>query len=461
MTEDELIAEWHKARCNGTIMTDSEINPAHLVAVVLSKVFKKNPDYNVSIIVNDFDVGGKIIDQFKAVDSSLLGKLKEKRIKIRMLMYLQSRGNEVHPPLCILYKPDSYAVNAQYYYSKCKFHLTILSKLITNVEESAKLYNIAPLLNYVQPKIIKNEKPKSPVIEEHLVPIKLSDTDKPTLEKYNKYINESVAIFGDFGMLEKARKGDAATNTSAMSICENIAYANGWDAHLDMSSQYNIDIDGMYNPNSLFERAAATYEYVRKRQQFLADYETKRSEVLKIVEEHNHVLIINKRGEFAKNVTDFINTSYGCMACGDYHNNLEPIEAVDVNGNPIFYKSGSRFGQRKLMAAKAQMTLNNQLYNIGSLKALSANGAPNKDLCCNVDCVIITSPFCDTIEEYIDRLSKVSFNTNGIQLYTIYIKDSAEEVRLNKRKVSSTHKIVNKSENNVSYDENNDIVIVD
>ena len=76
MTEDELIAEWHKARCNGTIMTDSEINPAHLVAVVLSKVFKKNPDYNVSIVVNDFDVGGKIIDQFKVVDSSLLGKLK-------------------------------------------------------------------------------------------------------------------------------------------------------------------------------------------------------------------------------------------------------------------------------------------------------------------------------------------------------------------------------------------------
>ena len=107
------------------------------------------------------------------------------------------------------------------------------------------------------------------------------------------------------------------------------------------------------------------------------------------------------------------------------------------------------------------MTLNNQLYNIGSIKALSTNGAPNKDLCCNVDCVIITSPFCDTIEEYIDRLSKVSFNTNGIQLYTIYIKDSAEEVRLNKRKVSSTHKIVNKSENDVSYDENNDIVIVD
>lgn len=461
MNEDELIAEWHKAKCNGSIMIGEDINPAHLVAVVLSKVYKKNPDYDTSIVVDDFDIGGKIIDQFKVVDSLLLGKLKEKRIKIRMNMYLQSKANEIHPPLCILYKPKDYREQVEYYYSKCKFHLTILDKLITNVKESVNLYKVAPLLNYVQPKIKRNVQKRPPVIEEYLIPISLSDIDKPRLDKYNKFINESIAIFGNFDMLDKARRGDSNTNQSAMSICEQIANANGWDLHLDMSLPYNVDIDSMYNPNTLFERASSTYEMIRKRTELLADYERKLPKIASIVNEHSNTLIINKRGEFAKKVTNYINNENDHEICGDYHNHLEPIEAVDVNGNPVYYKSGSKIGQRKFMAAKAQMTLNNQLYNIGSLKALSANSAPNKDLSCNVENVIITSPFCDTIEEYIKRLDKVNFNPNGVKLYTLYIKDSIEEIRLNKRTISSNHIIVNKSENNVSYDENNDVIVVD
>ena len=75
--------------------------------------------------------------------------------------------------------------------------------------------------------------------------------------------------------------------------------------------------------------------------------------------------------------------------------------------------------------------------------------------------MIITSPLCDTIEDYMNRLNKVTFNPSGVKLYTLFINDSIEEKRLNKRMLGKGHIIVNKREKAAKYDENDDVVIVD
>ena len=46
--------------------------------------------------------------------------------------------------------------------------------------------------------------------------------------------------------------------------------------------------------------------------------------------------IINKRGEFASKVTDYINQFSENVICGNYHDKVEPIPALD----DILYSGG-------------------------------------------------------------------------------------------------------------------------
>ena len=243
--------------------------------------------------------------------------------------------------------------------------------------------------------------------------------------------------------------GNKILNISGNQICENIARENGWSDTLDMSEPFNVRTDEYYNPNVLRERVTKTHELIRCRIKLLSDVDLKIFEILNIVRNNKDakILIINKNGEFAKLVSDTINTDIGNI-CGNYHNNLPTIDAVDINGNPILVKSGANKGKRKQMAAKAQKTLTEKLFNSGKLNVISTNSAPDKDLNIDVDIVIITSPLCETIESYIYRLSQVNIRPSRLQLYTMYCASTLEEKRLNQRNVTKNHEIVNIEKNN-------------
>lgn len=230
-----------------------------------------------------------------------------------------------------------------------------------------------------------------------------------------------------------------------------------------MSVELNIQLDELYNPGSLRDRAGQTYEIIRNRSQLLSDYEGKLDEILKIVQENSNdkILIISKRGEFASKITEYLNTLSEDIICGNYHDKAEPVPAIDLDGNPVFYKSGNKKGERKLMCYQAQKTRNEYLFNTGKIRVLSTNAAPDKELTINVDTIVITSPQCEDIKSYMYRLSNVSYPANKLKLYSIYIKNSLEQTKLLNKPLLNVHKIVNKCENNVINENNSDFILVD
>lgn len=98
--------------------------------------------------------------------------------------------------------------------------------------------------------------------------------------------------------------------------------------------------------------------------------------------------------------------------------------------------------------------------NTHKIHVLSCNASPDKNLDVDIDLVIITSPLCDTVENYFYRLSKVRF-AKEVQLYTLYYKGTLEERKLSERTTPPNHTIINASELNVKVDNNNDYCIVD
>jgi hypothetical protein len=461
---DNAVNHWRDEKGVGTAIIPHPLNDKFMVLGVLQRVYARLPTCKTVIITNSFSERQTITEfltqqenseenneEFKELISS--GKLKvftDKFIKTANMSFV--------PYLCIWYHPDEVCNEILNYVSRCKFKLVVMNKLLTNYNDISKIYQIAPLLSDFQQAEVEAIRLSTPVEETQIgIDIPADDNIAKLLKYYDEYITTSITIFGSFDIMQQANTGNQQLNISATQICYQIAQENGWNEHLDMSVEFNLEIDKLYNPNNLKERASKTYEIIRERLKFLSDFEGKLDVILDIVRNNKDkkILIINKRAEFASRVTEFINTFSETDICANYHDKVDNIPATTLDGTPIYYKSGARKGERRMLAAQAQKTLNVEKFNNDLINVLSTNNAPDKDLAIDVDIVIITSPMCEDIKSYMYRLSKIYFRSKRVDLYSLYCRNTIEQKLIERKTILNNHSVKN------SFDGNNSDFVVD
>lgn len=447
---ENAINHWRDNKGIGTALIPHPVNDKFMALGVLQKIYSRSPTTKSLIIVTTFKERSDIIEFLTNQEDEENNKEFKDLIRCGTICvltdtYLKSNGIKFDSiDLCILYRPDSIDDIVFKFVLDSKFKLIILNKLIQNGEQMSKLYYSVPLLNDFKQNEILELRLSTPV-EEYQVPISIPEQseDYNTLDKYNKYITTSINIFGSFKLMQEANTGNKELNISSSTICSQIAASNGWNEHLDMTVSFNQNLDELYNPIALKERASNTYEIIRERNKLLSDYEHK-LEVIKDIVNSNlnkKILIISKRAEFATKITEYLNNSSEKDICGSYHDKLVPIPATDIEGNPVYYKSGSKKGQRKWFAATSQKNINVQKFNQNDINIISTNNSPDKDLAINVDIVIITSLFCESLSAYLYRLDKINFPPDKIILYSVYCENSAESKILGSRNVPSNYTI--------------------
>ena len=470
MTEQELheksVYQWRMNKGVGTFIIPAPLDVLRPLLMILPAMYNKSPTMETDIVVADFVDKDKIKDYLlhksEPVHSNVYSRLiTDGFIKIMTVSEATDRFTYLNPNLVVIYNPKECLYCYVGLLDKAKFKLVLSSTLLNGKLE--QINNLIPRVgSYNQASIdeIRSSRP----VKEVLVPLVIDEDSnlKKKLDYYNKEISTAIAIFGDFDTIKMARLGNSNTNSSSMAVCYNIARQNGWNENLDMTIQFNVEIDELYSPNALKERASGIYEIIRSRSLALASSDEKLSYILKIIEDNvdKNILIINKHGDFANEVTKYINDNTHYNSCYNYHDKVENIPAIDDNGNEVLIKSGVNKGKPKMLGVKSQKNLAQKLMNKGAIHILSTNAAPDKDLAVNIDVIVITSPLCDTVETYLYRLSKVEFSKE-IQLYTLYYKGSLEEKKLDERIVPPTHTILNKAEIEVKSDNNYDYCIVD
>ena len=473
MTADEIFENaalnWRDNKGVGTAFVPAPLNDKVLVYQILSRLYSRSPTATTVIIVNQFKIRQELIEFLTTSENDENNEefkklLDNKFIRIFTKDFILNGGWHSSAALCVWYQPEEYIHGVAIYVNFCKYKLIVLNKLFTNNTDSTNLYKVAPLLNCFKQAEIDTLRVSSPV-EETLIDVTIPE-DSETFRLYQyycKYIETSLNIFGSFEIMQQARIGNVTLNISSTEICAQIAQENGWNEHLDMSFEYNRQIDELYNPNNLRDRATQTYEVIRNRTNLLADYEGKLEKILELVKAYSgdKILIISKRGEFANKVTEFLNNNSETDICGNYHNKVDNIDAVDIHGNPIYFKSGAEKGKRKSMGAKAQMTLNENRFNLDMINCLSLSNSPDKSLCVDVDVIIITSPLCEDIESYLYRLSNIHIRGGKIKLFSIFCRNTLEQQRLFSKPMTETHIIVNKCEFTADNGNNFDFVIAD
>ena len=468
---EEVAKHWasKEIKGNGAIYVPKPFDDKALMFYILKCVFEKNPEAKCVILTETMAIRQEIIDYSKVFEygdngnNLINNKVKDNSIRVVTTNICTRLPYNSNLYLTILYHPVTIDYRVNYVLTKSKFKLILVASY-PSPSLMQEILSVSTFMDDFTKPDVDNKVHNSCPVEEMLVAIPLAEGSQTAinLKELNDYISTSLNIFGSFDIMTQCRLGNPTVNMSANEMCARIADSNGWSDSLDMSLEINKQIDELYNPLSIKERASMTYEFIRTRMNLLSDYEGKLEEIYKIVEERkgSNILIISKRSEFAEQVTKYLNDRYGFEICVSYHNKMEPIPGVDINGNPIFYKTGKQKGKRKYLGEQAQKTLNEQKFATGKSRVMSTNNAPDKDLCIPIDTVIITSPLCETIEAYMYRLDKVCILAETLKLYTLYVKNSLENQRLNNRTIGENHKIINeKSEYKI--ENNSDFILVD
>jgi hypothetical protein len=466
---ETAIQEWRVNKGIGTAFVPPKLNSKVLVLGILQRVYSRSPTIKTLIVVETFNERTDLVEflthqENEEENNAEFKKLLDNRnIKVLTADFLNNAIHIERPMFCIIYKLSEISGTIKTSFISSKFRLAVISNLMSTSEDNAFLYKEAPVLNCFTEQQMQAIRVSTPVKEMCIGLILPEDSeDYKLLKYYDEYITTSLNIFGTFDCIKEACYGNSALNVSAVQVCNRIATDNGWNESLDMSIEYNRQIDELYNPVSIRDRASMTYEVIRNRQTLIASNNIKLDAIFNYVNEHKDekILIISRHSSFAKKITDYLNTMSENVICGDYHNNVESIPAVDVDGNPIYIKSGKHKGERKMMAATAQKRLNIELFECGTINILSTNNAPDKELDVKIDRILISSPLCSDIKSYLYRLDKLLLPPT-LNVDYIYIKGTQEEKVLRDKELSIGSGNIKNSEID-SVDSNfSDFVIAD
>ena len=467
---DDIAIKWQTAKGVGSVYLSKNINVNSLVHLILKKIYAKSLTVNTAIVVPDLNSRIELINFITIFDNNIFKDLINNR-QIRVVtpnVIDKIDMNNIF--LTIIVGINYYSDPAINLALHSKFKLVILNE---PTEDSNAIFAKFPLVAKFGEDAELMLRVNSPV-EENRYAIDVSPADRAKLDEYNKYISQCVNVFGSFDNIEFAKNGNPKLNTSAEQVRLQIATANGWNMALNMHYPFNRDIDAVFNPNALLERANTVYNIIRERSILLTDNESKLDAVVDIVKSNPNkkILIISKRPEFANKVAEAINSNVANINCAinpdifdgaeilhsfntcyPYHNDLDNIPGIDEKGNQVFVKSGASKGQIKMMGAKAQKSLYQALFNKGRINVLSANNACDKDLECDIDILIVTSPLCSDVKALKYRLSKVRFKSVPNIVYKLYIVDSMEEKHLDKE----VNQIVKNCETSARANEFNNI----
>ena len=454
---NQVIDSFQRLKGKASVYCFSKDVIPELLYHIITRLTQKHKDASIFIVVDCYNTRKSILDYLK---ENNINEDVSYNIKCLSVDYIREQYNYSYDLIITVGVNDNFSILNKLC-RESKFTLSILTKNIMDNNFINNIRNILPCIDTADLDIaIRHDNIYSPV-EEHRYGVELSDDDRELYNKYTDYITTCISIFGELSNIEKCKKGDDKLGISAADFRNTIAYENGWREDLDTNIPFMKQIDDIYNPNILFERACTFYTITKQRRDLVCDNDAK-LEVIKNIcldNKDKKILIISKRGEYAAKITKYLNENSD-IKCGDYHDCIEDAIAIDDMGIPILVKSGVNKGKPRVVGAQAQSSLNERRFNAGYINALSIKSASNIKLKIACDIVILTSSLCDNIIEVKSRFTDIVFNSVPTKTFRVYCNSTIENDKLNKEKENTLFTIINETENNVLYDENSGDIIL-
>lgn len=439
--KDEIAFNWRKFNGRSGAFIIKPINQVPIILYIIQLFLQKDNNRKILIITENYIESNKYREAI--INLSL-----HDNVTIISKAYIKQIAKVRYDLIITLNIFDKIVLNKAINQDISKYYLCVFDRKDVLSKECDYVRSIMPFVRTsISADTIVEEYIYSPV-KETLVKSYLINED---LEEYNKAdaeIKQSLKIFESLEVADKCRVGDRIKNIGYETYCYNLAKENGWNEYLDTKSDFGEQIDSIYNPNGIHEKACNLYNMIRLRKDIVTKNKNKLAEIYDIIakNQNKNILIISTTGEFAYDITVGLKDSYN-IVCGNYHDAIPNKVEVDKNGNKILYKSGANKGQPKVISYQRQSTINEQKFNDGEINILSIKAASNTKLSIKVDVVIFTSPFVPNIKDIKRRFKNITFLSYPLCLYTIYTDNTTESKQVNKYSSTINHEIVRSDEN--------------
>mgnify|MGYP002623293436 CR=1 FL=1 len=437
---NEIMTAFQVVRGKGYCFCPNHIQPYKLIAKTAVAICNKDTTRKCLIITPYFDVTTKIkteIEKLKTVNNY--------NITYLSVIYFNPKYNYNYD--CIISYgidgDDKLDIERLHKIDNCsKFSLFIFNKI--NLSNEVNLF-LTKHSNFLKTTITPDEIRTAYLycpVEEYRCGVPLSDIDREEYDKADNFISECITIFGDLQIIEKCARGDKLLNISASEFREQFAVNNGWSEKLDMTSEYDKNIDTIYNPNALNERANTFYTITHKRKEIAIKNDNKIDEVIKIVKENfnKQIVIVSKSGEFAAEIAKKLRENN--IECGEYHDCIPEEYKLDEEGNIVTYKSGKNKGQPVIIKSAALSTLYEKAYNRTAINILSIKFASDSKLTIPYDIIIFTDSLTANITDFKTRFVNTYSNITPNIVYRIYSANTIEEKNILNEKTLSNVKIM-------------------
>lgn len=408
----------------GVVFAYPPINVGNLLLGTIGKLILKRPNEKLLIVISDYTYKDEIINSIRNA------------LELKDALFIEEH---------IQFLKEIYAYNKLYLYTvnilvnidnpnfikksaiESKFTLCVITNpklklnILNNIRSCMPTLNIGVGDNDLQ--IAKINTP----VNEYRHPVYLNEEEKQKYDRYSSFIKDSMTVFESFDNVELCRSGDKITGVSAMQYCTELAIRNGWNSELDMSVEFNVQIDRIYNPNAIHERAQLIYNIARERKNFVCNFANKIPEIVKIVKANpfKGIVIVSKSGEFANEIAEALNKEN--FNCGLYHNEIPSSYMPDSDGNYITYKQGINKGKPKLFKAASLSSYWEECYNVGNVKILSIKSSSDNKLNIHIDIIIFTTTLIDDIFKFKARFKNCSYPRNATEIHRIYCDGTIEE----------------------------------
>lgn len=451
----QLIEKFVEQKGKGSCYAFPPVKPENIIVTFINLHRKKRTDTKILIITRTYDERLKIKDlliKFNLIENVTILSRSFIRIDYNYNYYFTFIIGE-----------NEYAL-LNHLSNQSKFTFAIFTEYNNNEITNNHNNKILPI---IKPNITVSDLAKDRLkypVEEIRIPIQISDNDLEQSKRYDEYVSTSMSVFGSFENADKCRIGDATLNISAGQFRYDLALENGWNERLDTSIEFNKQLDEIYNPNSLFERAKTLYTVIRERLNFVTDNNAKLNKIVELIYKHKDkkILIVSKRGEYANIIANYINENTEFI-CGEYHDCIPEQYIKDENGKYITYKSGENKGKPKVFKSKALSTMSLDRFNSRDksleINLLSIKNSSNPELKTAIDVVIFTSSVCISANEFINRYSNIEFNSNPLITYVLYCDNTIESAKLSDRSITNNVTIIEEEKNMMIDEENGDVYL--
>jgi hypothetical protein len=458
---ESTILKWRDNKGIGSIYLPQPLDVKHIIFEIIRRIYSKNDKANMIVVTDCIENKSDITRYLNHhTDNEAIHRAFENKcLKVLTTEYARNVVTRSFD-LVVFYAVNQYDLCMASLGYRAKFRLACFTD---TPKDTFSIYPIYPKIQGYDNSELVEISLASPVEETRVACIVTNPDEAKLMNEYDEYIQQSISIFGSIDYMNKAIFGDKENNTSSIAICSQIAANNGWSADLDMTIPFNTQIDSIFNPNNLHDRGKITYDVIRKRRELISGNSCKLDEILSIVQKHinKQILVISQNADFANAVCEYVNTNLGVVYAACSHDKLEPIQAVDEQGEPMVIKSGENRGKPKMLGTVAQSHANERLFRNGTIHLLSCSSAPNKELEASIDVLIITSPLCDSVNEYKYRLSKIKFVSNPNIVYRLYCKATFEYKRLSEEQIPNNFNIIVDDKYLSEVSENNGSIICD